>query len=162
MKVNLGNPNRKNHANKIQIDDWDTWSLDVTLASIAVPALKKFKVSRKRVPGVPMAFFKEGAEVDENGNHTDKALKEAEKAYIDAIDQMIWSLTEVANGNKGENKFFKIVRRKVKGKTTVGSNGKHSADTYNFDFDKKGLEEYRKRVQTGLELFGKHFTTLWW
>jgi len=55
-----------------------------------------------------------------------------------ALDKMLWSMKETAEDFPTEQKFFR-----------------------NSKFDEKGFKEYSKKLQEGLELFGKYFTSLW-
>ena len=52
MKVNIGkfyNPSNRRKIN-VQIDRYDTWSLDHTLALIILPALIQLKETKQSVP----------------------------------------------------------------------------------------------------------------
>lgn len=51
MKVKIGNYDIKNKQSiKVRIDKWDTWSLDVTLSNIILPALIRFKEATQSHP----------------------------------------------------------------------------------------------------------------
>ncbi len=55
MKVTIGPyPKKSNKEQKIkvQIDPWDTWSMDITLAHIIVPMLKQLKETKHGAPDV--------------------------------------------------------------------------------------------------------------
>lgn len=159
MKVSIGNY-RKNRKLKVVIDDYDTFSMDNTLAHIIYPALVKFKEQRKKMPGVPSAFFTEEDERDENGNHTDATLDIAEARYMDALDKMIWSFKEISEDYPGENEAFP---ENGKPWTSVKTeDGHYEVVETGFDFNKKAFDEYHTKLQEGLDLFGKHYRTLWW
>jgi hypothetical protein len=55
MKINIG-PYPENSKSKriqeIEIDDWDVWSMDCTLALIILPMLKKLKIKKQSAPRV--------------------------------------------------------------------------------------------------------------
>ncbi len=127
MKVTLGKY-KKNGARrnlKVQIDKWDTWSLDHTLALIIHPALIKYKEdsSGTGYPCLDKNCF--GIDMEElHGKCNCEAI------WNEIVDKMIWSFGEVLNDD-------------------IQS---HSTEEYH---------EYRKKVQEGLELFGKYFQTLW-
>jgi len=123
----------------IEIHDYDTYSLNHTLSLVIYPALVKFKEERKRVPGVPFAFFEPNDAKDEYGNHTIEAVDIAEKRFIDVLDKMIFAMKEISENFPSEETFYE-----------------------NNKIDKDGLNEYHARIQEGCELFGKHFQTLWW
>ena len=52
MYVKLGNPSRKNKAETIDIHNYDTWNMDITLAYIIVPMLKQLKEVKHGAPFV--------------------------------------------------------------------------------------------------------------
>jgi hypothetical protein len=158
VKVHLGDY-RKNRAVNVRIDSWDTYSLDHTLALIILPALERFKKDRKKCPGVPSTMFLDTDPVDKHGNHTDAAIKIAEKRWIEAIDKMIWSFKELLF-EKEYKKCFK--KNGKKWKTVKRENGNSELVETGFDFDKSRYQEVMLRRQEGLELFGKYFDTLWW
>ena len=55
MKVYIGrypkDPNKEQKVN-VQIDKWDTWNMDATLAHIIVPMLKQLKATKHGAPYV--------------------------------------------------------------------------------------------------------------
>lgn len=158
VKVHLGNY-RKNRAIKVRIDSWDTFSLDNTLALIILPALEKFKKERKKCPGVPMEMFIDTDPKDKNGNHTDAAMKLASKRWDEVLDKMIWSFKELLY-EKEADKCFKKNGKKWKTEKVEG--GLSRIVETGYTFDKARFEEVMKRRQEGLDLFGKHFCSLWW
>jgi hypothetical protein len=127
----------------IQIDKYDTWSMDYTLAHIVLPMLKILKETKHGAP-ISMKGF------EDRSNHQwpqlcfdfyEEGDDEADKAgfaeWDEIMDKMIWSFEQMLDED-ADNKFFEN-------------------DTY----DKKGHEEYAARVQEGFELFGKHYQSLW-
>ena len=70
MKVRIG-PYRKNRAEKIEIEPFDTWSMDATLAMIIHPMLVQLK--------------------DTQHGHPDKVT---EKEWDDILDEMIWAFEQ--------------------------------------------------------------------
>lgn len=171
MKVNIGNY-RKNRKVKVQIDSWDTWSLDSTLAEIIHPALIKFKEEREKMSGVPGNFFYADDPVDGNGNHTDEALEIASKRFTDFLDDCIWAFGEIKDGYPEEDKYYIVkpeyanltederldINFKKKEKREDGSRAWISTS----DFDREGFQNYHKRLQSVLTKFGENFQTLWW
>ncbi len=80
MKVKIGpypvNKNKsKKRSIKVEIDQFDLWSLDHTLATIIAPCLKKFLESPKGYPG----------NIKSN------------KQWNDLIEKMHWSFQQIAN-----------------------------------------------------------------
>ncbi len=79
MKVNLPNPNDENALESIQIDEWDTWSMDYTLSLLIVPMLKQLKEDGHGYPAVLDSF----------------------EEWHEILDKMIWSFEQAKNGYEG-------------------------------------------------------------
>jgi len=154
---------------KVRIDPWDTWSMDRTLAPIILPMLKQIKGSKYSSgtiddEDVPDHLRSTGT-VTENGVDGNYFAR-----WEWAIDQMIFSFEKISeedwqsefhhgvvdfvltpidkDGNVVDEKDAAVF------KTELGMN--HTA---NFDFE--GLVAMDKRIQKGLTLFGKYYSSLW-
>ena len=132
MKVNIGRPGRKNKAHHVDIDDYDIWNLDYTLACIIHPALIRLKESQHGYP----ELWEDGMcyhEYYTRQLHFDFIDEDVESKYLwqkwqDILDDMIYAMGIIAT-----EKIYDI-----------------DLDTYD-----------NERVDRGLELFGKHFCRLW-
>ena len=140
----------------VQIDPWDTWSMDHTLAHIVVPMLKQLKeasisagvVDNSDVPkelqsdaiegGVSVTHFKKWNWV------MDEMIFAFESKLVDWEDQFY----------SGEHDFQWIQRDNGMSEMVLGPN-----DTYKVDW--KGRAAYQKRITRGFKLFGKYFENLW-
>lgn len=94
MKVNIGKYRRTSSANrhiKVTIDDWDTWSLDHTLALIIHPALIAFK---EHMHGYP-------ADLITNNDDSDAGFE----AWKIIIDKMIFAFTNIID-TTWEEQFY--------------------------------------------------------
>lgn len=125
MKVNIGRykKNGGSRTARVQIDEWDTWSLDHTLAYIIHPALVKFKEDSMNT-GHP-CLCDDPTVCTIEGN-----VCTCSNQWQEMLDKMIWSFGQIVTD----------------------------------DIDAYGVDEYReyeKRMQEGLELFGKYFRSLW-
>jgi hypothetical protein len=118
--------------------DKDCWSLDYTIAKFALPRLI---VLKKMMHGVPNTMF----EPLPKGkyNHNKRQMKAAEKKWNETLDEIIFAMDYVANCR--ENNYYP--KKTWPEKTTRE--------------DYKELRAVEERVQRGLELFGKHFRSLW-
>jgi hypothetical protein len=157
MKVNIGRYPKGDKERKInvQIDPWDTWSADHTLALIIAPLLQKMKDDKQGAPHV------DDADVPEHLRSTAAPAKENEWDTDDnwylrwnyVMDEMIWAMQQLASFNENEDKFFdnsevdecKGVMEQVRA----------------IKVDHEGLQVHRDRIQKGCELFGKYFQSLW-
>lgn len=124
-------PHRKNRAFNIHIDDFDVWSLDYTLACIIHPALIRLKETKHGYP----ELWEDGMVTHHNYDrqlHFDFIDEEVETQYL--IDK--WNVIM----DKMIYSFEQIVKDKL------------------FDItDQKQLDE----IQEGIDLFAKHYTSLW-
>ena len=132
MKVNFGRPGRKNRANHVHIDDHDCWSLDYTLARIIHPALIRLKETQHGYP-----------ELWEDGmcyhDHYTRQL------HFDFIDEEV------------ESKYLQDKWNRILDDMIYAMDIIATEKIYDIDFDTYDSE----RVDRGLELFGKHFCSLW-
>lgn len=106
MKITIKEPHLEEE-DEIIIDDWDLWSMDVTLSQIIHPMLVKF---RENVDGSPLGI--------------------SDERWKKILDEMIWSFNFILN----EDSVPIHIRN-----------------------DKQIIEQ----LQNGLNLFAKHFQSLW-
>lgn len=173
MKVFLGrypkNPNSERKVN-IRIDKWDTWSMDHTLALIILPMLKQLQATKHGAPG-SMPAFNQTSEtfwpqqcLEFYKEDDTPAWDEGHKQWTEIMDKMIWSFEQLLDENwdeqywieKGEYDWEDMMRPFEKGEVTRELKCKKEAIV-----DWAGREAHAKRIQEGLELFGKHFQDLW-
>lgn len=122
----------------IEIDDYDTWNAEHTLAMIIHPVLVKF---RKNINSFPTNFD----DTDIPKTVYDKFDKEDEislKKWEWVLDEMIWSFSQILEEDY-ESSYFSLDENE---KIIV---------------DHEGLEAHRKRIQRGLMLFSKYYLNLW-
>jgi hypothetical protein len=156
----------------IRIDRWDTWSMDHTLSPIILPMLRQLKEAKHGAPfvddeDVPDELKSTAAPPKENEWDTDEnhfrrwdwAMSEMIFAFECKVDDswedqfrsgehdIKWIPVD-AHGNevaKGEHKYYQM--------------GKGPNDTYQCDYE--GMKVVETRIQNGLRLFGKYFSSLW-
>jgi len=176
MKVNIGKFFKKaDRRINIQIDKYDTWNLDHTLALIIYPALIQLKQDKHGVPG---CF------ADVGGDHTgiqdsfvfykethDESFDAACKQWDEVLDKMIWAFQQLTlddyttKYSHGDPKFDFVKTDKthlnpITGKIEelvelVDQNpGQHWVDY-------EGIQEHERRIQEGLNLFSRHYRSLW-
>lgn len=170
MKVNLGKYHK--HSNRrhidVQIDRWDTWSLDHSLALIIYPALLQLKGN---MPGVPMAFTDVGGDSSDDQKSFDfyaetyhEMVDLSSKKWEEIIDKMIWSFQQLILEDYTDRYFHITIPSPGKPDyTTV----KALSDPNSLCNDKSdwvdyvGLKLHDDRIAEGLELFGKYYRSLW-
>lgn len=136
------------------LDKWDSWSADHTIALIAAPLLQQLKLTKHGSgmvddEDVPEELRSTSAPPKENEWDTDANLH---KRWDWVLDEMIWALTEHANGN-GDSKFYDH--------SEVDEEADLMVQVAQIKCDREGLEAYEERKQRGFELFGKYFQNLW-
>lgn len=179
MKVKIGQYPKKRLTQRkvnIEIENFDTWSLDHTLALIILPALLQLKESKH---GVPAEFADVGGADYEHQQSFDfyketynEAFDKGCERWDEILDKMIWSFQQLAfddyeklyhHGSTdygweedSSSQFFNSITNQVE---TVYKLIDKNADQHWYDHIGHKLHE--ERIQEGLELFGKYYRNLW-
>ena len=127
---------KKERKVKIRIDNYDTWSMDHTLALIIHPMLVQLRECNhgyfcsdpEDVPSIG-----KGDEVD--FGHNDSL---AHDRYKWIMDEMIWTFDQLKNDND-----YDLFYNKETG------------------WDYEATKAHNERIQNGLRLFGKYYRALW-
>lgn len=147
MKVSIG-PFRKKKERKIKIhiDEYDTWSMDHTLALIALPMLKQLRDTTHGsamvdLQDVPFEMrYTSHEEWDSQKSfdfyHEDKSEDMIHERWTWTLDEMIFAMESIVKDDDSE--FYD-----------------------NSKTDWEGLFNHHDRVDNGLRLFGKYFRGLW-
>ena len=131
MKVRLGNPGRKNRAEHVHIDNFDVWNLDHTLSCIIHPALIRLRETKQGYP----QLIEDGMVTP---HYWDRQL------HFDFIDEKVEEKYLL-------NKWNDIMDKMIYSFGVIKNDGL---------FEKYDEEEWN-RIQEGLDLFAKHYTSLW-
>lgn len=159
----------------IQIDRFDTYGLDHTLAHIIYPSLIQLRDTKQ---GVPNEFAMVGGEdysdqtsfdfyKDEDGSLFDQRCK----AWDEVLNKMIWSFEQILK-DEYDNKYhhgrpkFDWVKS---GQQMFNPMTNKMEDTFqmvdkNPDehwYDHVGHRLHEDRIQEGIDLFAKYFRNLW-
>lgn len=147
---------------KIQIDKYDTWGADHTLAMIIVPMLTQL---RDTTHGYPANF------VYEDQMHGSQGFFEGEdwafpedgfEQWKATLDKMIWAFEQVVDDDwedqyrTGECDFQFEEIEDMPGYSRMVDGPNHTMVT---DYD--GIAAHRARMQEGFDLFAKYFEGLW-
>ena len=155
MKIKIGSyPNHRFYHNwlynwfgyspkqrtSIKIHDYDTWSMDDTLAPIILPMLRQLKETKHGAPyvyptDVPTKLRPTKKELLE---YTKKA--ETDPKWFDrwdyVLDEMIWAFEQKCREDWMED--------------------------YNYNkWDSEGANAHQERMSNGFKLFGKYYENLW-
>lgn len=166
MKITIGpyTDNDEERIVDIQIDDYDTWNLDHTLALIILPLLEKFKGDMERDMFYPSNINEEvnhSTEVQSISDDEEKA-NEGYKQWLSIIDEMIYAMKGVIDDPDFFIDYDSISHEEAKEKgydlIDVEDLG---LDITPFYVDREAQRIHDNRVREGLELFGKYFQHLW-
>jgi len=141
MKVRIG-PYRKNRAFNIEIEPFDTWSMDYTLAPIILPMLIQLKETKNGAPDVDLDDVPEGLRptnteewqklYNETGDTDDKFFER----WDWVLDEMIYAFDCKANKDEVYMRF----------------------DTKT---ERDAMDKEQDRISNGFRLFGKYYESLW-
>lgn len=165
---------------EVVIHGYDAWSADHTLAKIIVPLLRRVKEDKH---GIPSEFLTEEynkltsskefwAEKGGGPLHirADILFKESEKKWDEVLDHMIWAFEEYTNEEwdepywSGEHGDFQSVPT---GETFWNPITKKDEETFEMKLtgnricDWEGRQKHWDRMQEGINLFAKYYSSLW-
>jgi hypothetical protein len=158
----------------------DTWSLDSTLNPIIAEGLKKFKevIMGENVAGYPQQVIDEfpnplsthavpGLIEDEEygvkrNPDYDKMDDEYFNKWIEIIDKMIYAFEDEKNAPEIPDNYLEMHISEEANENGYFPCEFEITDQEKYDNHKADDEEHHKKVQEGLDLFAKHYKSLWW
>jgi len=178
MKVNLGNfPKKHRHRKtKVQIDKWDTYSVDHTLALIIYPLLIQLKESKHGVPSelvndVGGEDYTDQSSFDFYKETHQESWEIASHRWDEVLDKMIWSFSQLIDDEwdsqyhhgKAEYDWVETDTLYPNPVTGVPEPTYQMVDKNPDEhwYDHVGHRLHEERIQEGLELFGKYYRNLW-
>lgn len=166
MKVNIGKwPKKGERRIDIQIDPFDTWNLNHTMAMLIYPALIQLKDAKH---GVPSEFAEVGGEdwhsqlsFDFYTETVDECFKLGVCRWKETLDKMIWSFQQLCTDSYDDKYHHGLID--IDWVDIPGSNLSEMVDKNPDEhwYDHVGYQLHEERINEGLELFGKHFRSLW-
>lgn len=161
---------RKQRRIKIQLDPWDSWSADHTLALIIAPVLRQLRDTKHGSPWV------DDADVPERLRSTSAPPLSEEERNAGGIDElfhdrwnwvmneMIWAFEQVTNEER-ESQFYSdeelsmAFQKMDNGNYRLVDCSQEDPVTYQ---DRKALQAaYEERIQRGINFFAKYYNSLW-
>lgn len=142
MKVSIGPYKDKGkRKEEVTIHDYDTWSMDHTLALIALPMLKQLKESKHGVPYMDYEDMPEHLQyIEKQYSQTyelfpeddmwDPEFERQQQVWEWMLDEMIWAMDQLANEDE-------------------------------VDPDVWYSRPFNDRMSNALRLFGKYYRSLW-
>jgi hypothetical protein len=160
---------KKKRKINIEIEPYDTWSMDHTLALIIVPMLKQLNETKHGAPfvddeDVPEELKSTSAPPKENEWDTDENYF---KRWDWVMNEMIWSFEQIIDDDS-DSKFysgthdfsFEYLNPEEKDKEKKVSKLVRSPND-TFKVDTEGLHAHQQRIRNGTRLFGKYYQNLW-
>lgn len=144
----------------VQIDEWDTWSMDHTLAHIVAPMLIQLRGSTHSFNTVDIEDRPEhliGTLPATNSHEPDEF---AEQAWDWVITEMIFAFE--SKHEDWEEQFYS-------GESDITWEPVENSDCFElvngpnhtFEIDMDGMKKYQERITNGFRLFGKYYEGLW-
>ncbi len=166
MKVFIGKyPKNNRRKINIQIDSYDTWSLDHTMAMIIYPALIQLKNIKH---GVPSEFAEVGGEdwhhqlsFDFYAETANECFEIGTARWNDTLDKMIWSFQQLCIDNYSEKYHHGEVKISWGPDDANGLSEMIDENPTEHWYDSVGHQLHEERIQEGLELFGRYYRNLW-
>lgn len=149
---------------KVHIDEWDTWSMDHTLAEIVVPMLLQLKETKHGAPhvdkeDVPEDLWPNEAEEEAYSKNGETDIHFWAR-WDWVLDEMIFAF-ESKRVDNWEEQFYSgehdIYRNDISDDYSEMKRGPN--DT--FKIDREGMAAYQSRISNGFRLFGKYYENLW-
>ena len=167
MKVFIGKYPKKSDRErkvKIQIDPWDTWSMDNTLAHIITPMLKQLKATQHGAPKVDSEDVPEElrpeklvGEYDVDENYF--------KRWEYVLDEMIFAFESKLT--EWEDQFWKVKPEIDWENPTEADISPSGVNVTPLRWKTEGecdwdaRTKYQERITNGFRLFGKYYEGLW-
>lgn len=168
MKFCLWVESKRKRKVKIHIDNYDVWSMDSTLALIILPMLKQLKETKHGAPCSMRGFDQASNSSAQNcfdfyEKGDDIAFEYGQTEWSNIMDELIWTFEQLQPDYDWENQYT-ITKAELdltdypedEGKDMIPVRWKTEGE-----YDWEGMKKHNNRIQEGLELFGKYFTSLW-
>ena len=180
MKVNIGEYKEKRDV-LVEIEEFDVWNLDHTLAMVIYPALVLLKSAKQ---GSPIVDNEDVPEALRRPEGLDEHGAEGDEHYFDrwdyVLDEMIWAFAQIADDDNDSqfhtgthDKLFQGIDENgdfVGEPFPVGEDrGDNDAKFYEMvkgpndtsHFNSEAYRVHHERIKRGTTLFGKYYSGLW-
>ena len=174
MKIEIGPYVDEGERNiNIQIDPWDTWSMDHTLAMVIIPMLKQLKETKHGAPNVdlsdvPTELWPTEAEQKDYSRNGKTDPKFFER-WDWVMDEMIWAFEQIIEDDDSEFYSGKIDRISIPVDKDGNEVPEEEAELFEYrkgpndtsEIDMEGLMAKHERIKRGTTLFGRYYQSLW-
>lgn len=143
--INLILDKRKDQIINVKIHNYDTWSMDHTLAHIIVPMLKQLKETKHGVAMVDLEDVPEELRIEDRTEE----IVWMEKRWDWVMDEMIWAFEQKLRDDWTKDYYVYEDDPKEQFGLKIVSE------------DRAGAEAHQQRMSRGFILFGKYYEALW-
>ena len=149
---------KKHRKIKVRIDEYDTWSVDSTLAYIILPMLKQLRDTKH---GSPMV---DDEDLPVHMRHGDPDVNDRWIHYKWdwVLNEMIWAFEQY--NVDWEQQFYHgepVYEEKEEQHPDYGEVYSFKQTNPDYWVDYEGIRLYNERIQNGTRLFGKYYQNLW-
>jgi hypothetical protein len=167
---------KKKRTVKVQLDRYDTWNMDSTLALIVLPMLKQLRDSAHGsgmvdLEDVPVEMRgtsheewddQKTLEFYNDESDTQKTNVDVHARWAWVLDEMIFAFETKAGSLQDWEDQFHTGVSDIQWKTLENGNSemlRGPNDTSTYDYE--GRQAYQDRISNGFRLFGKYYENLW-
>lgn len=151
---------------KVYFNYRDTFSLDSTLSPVILSGLKRFKEvitspEHSDCRGVPGAVISDMFP-DLVGHASDEQLKQADARWLEIIDTMIYAFNNKNEPDLKDYQFkfhYRVLENLEDGGSRISIDHDNEEEYQRYKADEK---EHQHKVQEGLDLFSRFYSSLWW
>lgn len=152
----------------IEINDYDTWNVDSTLALVIAAILKKYRDMDKF--GIPGRLSQVGGD----DNDSQRSFSFYKATYSDSFDkavdhwneilyQMWWAFDQY--NQDWEDQFYTgqadMISKPVQGHEYSDCVEMVPGPNHTLKFDRVGYEAHRDKIHAGIKLFAEYYENLW-
>lgn len=152
MKVFIGPYPEGDEEQKVDVEihNYDTWSMDHTLAYIIVPMLQQLKKTKDGSPDVDMSDVPEELRVDDAERNPYDTDEKWHDRWDYVLDEMIWAFEQ-----KNIDWEAQYYGEWVEDPSVEPLGG------YVVNSDMEGRKKHQDRMTNGFRLFGRYYENLW-
>lgn len=151
----------------VRIDNYDTWSMDSTLAYIILPMLKQLRDTKHGSPCTMPAFAYDSNNAQlsfdfyAEGDAT--AWDVGHQQWVEILNEIIWTFEQIHPDFDWEEQYWEV-HPEIDLSDHPEDEGKVSTPirwSVEGKCDYDAMRKHGERIQAGLELFGKYYQNLW-
>ena len=162
MKVTLYDPSLDDKEDVIVVENFDTWSADVTIAKLVAPLLIQLKETKHGAPNVDVEDVPDHLKPEPGVVTEDQTDSTYFQRWDWVLDEMIWLFSDYENLAFNTEKFFSELEmedwERIEYDKTIVELGVVPPVRW---FDAEGSKKQQERINNALRLFGKYFQALW-